>query len=117
MMKDGQPQSSVVWFDYDGECLRVNTTKERQKGKNIIANPRVSMLIVDPNNTSRYVQVQGQVEIIEDGAIEHLDKLTRQYTRHPKFYGYVYPSDQQYNETRMICRIHASKVTLDAIGR
>jgi hypothetical protein len=84
----------------------------------MISNPKVSLLIVDPNNTSRYLQVQGRVEIIEgDGAIEHLDKLTRDYTKHPQFYGYVYPSDQQYKETRIICRVHASKVTLDAIGR
>ena len=26
MMPDGQPQSSLVWCDYDGECARVNTT-------------------------------------------------------------------------------------------
>ena len=31
MMPDGQPQSSLVWCDYDGQCACVNTTLERQK--------------------------------------------------------------------------------------
>ena len=26
MMPDGQPQSSLMWCDYDGECARLNTT-------------------------------------------------------------------------------------------
>jgi hypothetical protein len=39
VMPDGQPQSSLVWCDYDGECARLNTTRERQKGRNMQANP------------------------------------------------------------------------------
>ena len=117
LMPDGQPQSSLVWCDYDGECARINTTRERQKGKNMGANPRVSLLIVDPDDTSRYIEIRGQVEILEDGALDHLDELTRQYTSHPKYYGYVYPSEQQAQETRILCRVHAATITLDAIHR
>ncbi|HET9221076.1 MAG TPA: PPOX class F420-dependent oxidoreductase [Roseiflexaceae bacterium] len=117
MMPDGQPQSSLVWCDEDGECVRVNTTYERQKGKNMLANPRVSLLIVDPDDTSRYIEIRGEVELIEAGALGHLDQLTRAYTRHPHYYGYVYPVEQQRREIRIICRIHARKITLDAIHK
>ena len=117
MMPDGQPQSSLVWCDEDGECARVNTTRERQKGKNMLANPRVSLLIVDPEDTSRYIEIRGEVELVEAEALEHLDQLTRQYTQHPHFYGYIYPVEQQQRETRIICRIHARKITLDAIHK
>ena len=115
MMVDGQPQSSLVWCDYDGECVCVNTTRERQKGQNMAANPRVSLLVVDPANTGRYIEVRGDVELVEDGALDHLDKLTREYTDHPCFYGYVYPVSRAAQETRIIGRIHAVKITLDAI--
>jgi PPOX class probable F420-dependent enzyme len=111
----GQPESSLVWVDHDGECARVNTTLERRKGRDLLVDPRLSLLIVDPANTGRFVQVRGTAELIEDGAIEHLDGLTRAYTRHPCFYGYVYPVERQAQETRVICRIHATRVTLDAI--
>jgi hypothetical protein len=50
---------------------------------------RVSPLVVDPDNTGRYLQLRGHVELIFDGALEHLDALTRQYTRHPAYYGYA----------------------------
>ena len=114
---DGWPQSSLVWVDWDGECARVNTTLERQKGRNLLGNPKVSLLLVDPDDTSRYVQIRGDAELVSNGAVEHLDSLTRSYTRHPCFYGHVYPTSKRERESRVICRIHARRVTLDAIHR
>jgi PPOX class probable F420-dependent enzyme len=112
---DGQPQSSLVWADVDGRCARVNTTLERQKGRNLLANPKVSLLVVDPDNTARFLQIRGDAQLVTDGALEHLDALTRSYTRHPRYYGYIYPAAQRWRETRVSCRIHARRVTLDAI--
>jgi PPOX class probable F420-dependent enzyme len=114
---DGQPQSSLVWVDVDpdGACAQVNTTLERHKGRNLAANPRVSLLVVDPDNTSRYLQLRGDAELVFDGAPDHLDALTRSYTLHPAYYGHIYPAAQQARETRVICRIHARRITLDAI--
>jgi PPOX class probable F420-dependent enzyme len=117
MMPDGQPQSSIVWCDYDGDCVRVNTTKERRKGRNMLRNRQVSLVVVDPEDTSRYLSIRGEVELVETGAIEHLDQITRRYTKHPRYYGYVFPASQQAKETRVICRIHAKKITLDAIHK
>lgn len=115
MSADGQPQSSLVWVDHDGDCARVNTTLQRQKGRNLQANPRVSLLVVDPENTARFIQIRGDAQLAVEGAIEHLDALTRSYTRHPRFYGCVYPAAQRGRETRVICRILARRITLDAI--
>ncbi len=115
ILPDGQPQSSLVWCDFDGEFVRVNTSRERQKGKNMQTNPKVSLLIVDPENTGRFLQIRGEAELVEDGALEHLDAITRKYTLHPQYYGYVFPLEKKAHETRVICRIHAKKVTLDAI--
>lgn len=112
---DGQPQSSLVWVDVESGCALVNTTLERQKGRNLVANPKISLLVVDPDNTARFIQIRGDAELITDGAVENLDGLTRKYTRHPRYYGFIYPADQQERETRVICRIHAKRITLDAI--
>jgi PPOX class probable F420-dependent enzyme len=115
MGADGQPQSSLVWVDADGECARVNTTLERQKGRNMRADRKVSLLVVDPTDTARFIQIRGDAELVSDGAVEHLDTLTRKYTRHPCYYGHVYPLAQRARETRVIVRIHARRITLDAI--
>ena len=115
LSENGQPHSSLVWVDDDGLGARVNTTLQRQHGRNLLANPKVSLLVVDPANTARFIQIRGDAELTEDGAVEHVDGLTRRYTMHPHFYGYVYPADQQKWETRVICTIHTRRIILDAI--
>jgi PPOX class probable F420-dependent enzyme len=115
MLPDGQPQSSLVWVDADGDCALVNTTLERRKGRNLLADPRVSLLVVDPGDTSRFIQIRGDAELVTDGALDHLDALTRKYTDYPCYYGFVFPREQAAHETRVICRIHPRRISLDAI--
>jgi len=115
MGPDGQPQSSLVWVDVQDGVAVVNTTLERQKARNMVANPKVSLLAVDPQNTSRYIQIRGDAELGTEGALAHLDAITRKYTGYPAFYGYVYPAEQRARETRVICRIHTRRISLDAI--
>ena len=117
MMPDGQPQMSVVWVDYDGEHILINTTLERQKGKNMRANPLVNVLMIDPGNVARFLEVRGQVsELTQEGAIAHADKQTQAYTSGAKkrFYGDIYPVEQQEKETRVIFMIRPKKVTTNA---
>lgn len=116
MMPDGQPQSSIVWADYDGAHVLINTTLERQKGRNMQANPKVTLLVIDPKNNSRWIEVRGKVvEITENCAEIHADKLTRLYTGKQHFYGDIYPVQQKRMETRVIVKIEPVKVSLDAI--
>lgn len=116
MMPDGQPQSSIVWADYDGAHVLINTTLERQKGRNMQANPKVTLLVIDPDNNSRWIEVRGKViEITEHCAEIHADILAQLYDGKPHFYGDIYPVEQKHKETRVIVRIEPIKVTLDAI--
>lgn len=119
MMPDGMPQSSIVWVDYDGECVLINTTLERQKGQNMQANPKVTVLVIDPKDSSRWVEVRGQVrEMTREGAETHADKLTQRYCPGKQyFYRDIYPPKQKEKETRVIARIQPLKVSLDAIFR
>lgn len=116
VMPDGMPQSSIVWVDYDGEHVLINTTLERQKGRNMQANPRATLLVIDPKNASRWIEVRGQVtEITGEAAEEHADKLTQRYTARQHFYGDIYPAEQRQKETRVIVKIEPLKISLDAI--
>ena len=119
MLPDGTPQSSIVWVDYDGEHVLINTTLERRKGRNMRANPKVTILVIDPEDSSRWIEVRGQVkELTRDGAEAHADKLTQRYCRDKKhFYGDIYPVEQKQKETRVIARIQPLKVSLDAVFR
>src|SRR3970282_1029213 len=44
VMPDGQPQTSVVWCDFDGTCVRANTMRGFRKERNMSRNPRVPLL-------------------------------------------------------------------------
>ena len=61
VMPDGQPQMSIVWADYDGQHVLINSTLERQKGKNMRMNSKVNVLLIDPKNGNRYLEIRGEV--------------------------------------------------------
>jgi PPOX class probable F420-dependent enzyme len=80
LMPDGRPQVTPVWVDYDGEHVIFNSAKGRQKDRNVRRDPRVSLALIDPENPYRYLEIRGSVvEITEDGADTHIDKMAKKY--------------------------------------
>ncbi|MEW5961339.1 MAG: PPOX class F420-dependent oxidoreductase [Chloroflexota bacterium] len=111
MMPDGQPQSSPVWCNYDGSHVLVNTIRGRQKYKNMLARPMVTILAVDPQNPYRFLEVRGAVEeMVEAGAVEHMNTLTRLYVNKPNYYGGFAPAEREGQEVRVICKIKPTRV-------
>jgi hypothetical protein len=87
-----------------------------RKEKNMRANPKVMLLVIDPQDGSRWIEVRGNVvEIRREGAEAHADLLTQRYTGKQRFYSDVYPVEQQQKESRVIVTIEPIKVSLDAI--
>ncbi len=79
-MKDGSPQVTPIWFDTDGEYVRVNSAVGRLKDKNMRRDPRVALSILDPDNPYRYLEIRGRVvEITEEGGAAHIDALAKKY--------------------------------------
>ena len=106
LMKDGSPQVTPVWVDYDGRYVRFNSAKGRVKDKNIRRDPRVSISVQDPANPYRYLEVRGRVvEITENGADDHINKLSQKYLGKP-----VYPFRQP-GEVRVLYKIEPKNVT------
>ena len=89
LMADGKPQVTPVWCDFDGTHVLVNSAKGRIKDRNMRRDPRVSLALIDPENPYRYLQLQGRVvEITENGADQHIDKMAKKYLGQDK---YPYP--------------------------
>ena len=59
---DGSPQSSVMWFAWDGSRIRLTHTSARQKFANLSREPRVALSIADPDDQYRFLEVRGTVE-------------------------------------------------------
>lgn len=107
IMPNGQPQLSVVWCSYDGEHILVNTARGRQKDKNLQARPFATVLLIDPQNPYRYLEVRGTVEMTEEGALEHINYLAKRYRGVDSYYD---NPDSANKETRVICRITPTHV-------
>ena len=76
----GEPQSSPMWFVWDGEHIKFTHTTERQKYRNVQRDPRVAISITDPDNRSTYAEFRGVVERIEaDPAGTLYDELAVRY--------------------------------------
>jgi PPOX class probable F420-dependent enzyme len=114
-MPDGSAQTQPVWCEVDGNDVLVNTTSERRKARNLAADQRATVLAIDPADDGRWIEIRGDVDLVERGALAHLDKLTAAYTPHRHFYGGVYPRSQRLHETRVIARIHPRHIVCDAI--
>ena len=111
IMPDGQPQASVVWCNYDGTHVLVNTARGRQKEKNLMVRPLTTIMAIDPQNPFRYLEVRGTVELItEEGALEHINTLAKLYQGADTYYGGVMPAEAQNQETRILCKIKPTKV-------
>ena len=80
LMPDGRPQASIVWFAHDDGRLSLNTEDGRQKVRNMAADPRVTLLITDPEDQHRYIELRCDViGVHSDGALEHRAELDRRY--------------------------------------
>jgi PPOX class probable F420-dependent enzyme len=106
VMRDGSPQVTPVWVDYDGKYVRVNSALGRVKDKNMRRDPRVSLAIQDPDNPYRYLEIRGKVvEITQNGADDQINKLSQKYLGKP-----VYPYRKP-GEERVTYKIEPQKIS------
>ncbi len=74
---DGSPAIANAWVDFDGTYVLTSSVAGSRKGRNIRSNPAVAVAVVDPANTSRYLQIRGRVvDIRPDPDLAFIDKLT-----------------------------------------
>jgi PPOX class probable F420-dependent enzyme len=76
---DGSPHSTIVWVDVDDGKVSFNTARGRAKVEHLEKDGRASILVVDPNNTYKWVAVSGPAELTEQGADAQIDKLAKKY--------------------------------------
>jgi PPOX class probable F420-dependent enzyme len=116
IMPDGQPQTTPVWCNRKGDDIFINVMKGFRKEKNMRLNPRVSILIYDPNDPLRNIEIRGcVVEMTEAGAVEHNDELAQLYLRKPeaKFFGDAVPAELQSRYTPVRVKIAPTYIRVE----
>jgi PPOX class probable F420-dependent enzyme len=105
VMKDGSPQVSPVWANFEDGYVLINTAEGRIKHKNVLRDPRVAVSVVSKDNPLDMTTIRGIViELIPDYDYSHADKLTQQYMNRPH-----YPFKRD-DEKRVILKIKPDKV-------
>jgi PPOX class probable F420-dependent enzyme len=77
---DDTVQVNPMWFEWDGEHLRFTHTTKRAKYRNLTHNPSMSLLVSDPDDPMRFLEVRGAlVETIQDPTGSFYVHLGRRY--------------------------------------
>lgn len=105
VMPNGQPQVHPIWADMVDGQVRINTVAGRQKHRNLVERRHATLLIVDPDNPMRWMEIRGELaETCEKSGIEVIDKLSRDYLNQ-----YPYPWHKE-ADTRVTCLIRPLRV-------
>jgi PPOX class probable F420-dependent enzyme len=87
MGKDGRPNLTPMWFDYEGDQVLVNVAAHRKKTEWIRNTPEISILLMNPENMYHWMSLKVTVdrEISEDDPTEgprvtaQLDRIWQKY--------------------------------------
>jgi general stress protein 26 len=104
---DGRVNQTPMWFDYEADTVLVNVATHRKKVEWIRKSPRLSLLLVNPENAYHWISIKCTVarEILEDDPTEgprvtaQLDRIWTKYTQNEPPYGLRDPS---INERRVL---------------
>lgn len=86
---EGQPQSSPVWFLWDGETLLVYSRPRMPKVRNLRANPRVGIHLRTDEAGEEAVIIEGSAELADDQPPAHEEApYVDKYATHMEGIGY-----------------------------
>jgi len=107
---DGQPQVTPVWCSLEGDQVWVNSAVGRRKDKNVRANPKVTILSIDPTDPFHWIEVRGEVVEFDESeaALAHINKLSGMYAGNDDYYDYN-PGNKG-KEQRVIYKIQPTSI-------
>src|SRR5689334_24002873 len=76
---DGSPHTTIVWVEVDENGPSFNTAAGRAKPRHLERDPRLSLIMVDPEDQYRWIAISGTAELTTDGADDQIDRLAKKY--------------------------------------
>ena len=95
---DGAPQNSVVWIKREGDTVLFSSTEGRQKVRNLLRDPRVSVSVYDLANPYTSVEIRGTAESLPDPDKRLPHELSHTYLG-------IDPPAEKEDEVRVIVRV------------
>jgi PPOX class probable F420-dependent enzyme len=100
--------SNPVWFDWNGEHVKISQAKARQRYHNMNREPQIALSLVDPENPYRYLEIRGEVtRIDEDPNLDFINSMAKKYLVMDK-----YPNHQPGDErvVILVCLEHTTRI-------
>lgn len=107
--RHGRPQLSQVAFLATDGVIRVSLNTTRAKTRNLVRNPSVSVLILDPQNPMRYLEVVGDAEMTPDDDLSFAAKAGAKY-------GMDFTQHDRPGETRVVVTVRPVRVFAAQLG-
>ena len=109
---DGRPNLTSMWFDYKDDKVLVNVAQHRKKTSWIRRTPKLTILIMNPENMYHWISLKVSVEreILEDdpkeGAwvTEQLNGIWKKYIGQGDEYGLRDPSIEE-RRVLFVCKV------------
>lgn len=77
---DGSPNGIPVWFEWDGERIRMFSHASHKKIARLEHDPRASLLVArEVGEPEAWVAVDGVVSIAEEGVVPVMERLAARY--------------------------------------
>jgi PPOX class probable F420-dependent enzyme len=112
LMPDGTPQMSLVWRLWEAPAILVSSPRLTQKTRNVMRDPRITFLMVDPQNPYRYVEIRGLVtDVRSDPDYVFLERITQFYVQKP-YYGGMEPIENRGKEDHVVFQIAPQKINV-----
>ena len=113
--RDGTPNLTPVWFDYEGDLVLLNLAHHRKKVGWLRADPHATFMLVNPENTYHWVSIKTTVhrELGEDDpqegkrVTEQVNRIWRKYTGQDSEYGL---RDDSVDERRILFELSVDKI-------
>jgi PPOX class probable F420-dependent enzyme len=105
MRPDGRMSTNPVGILFDGTHVRISTTTDRKKVRNLLADDRITLCVVQPGNLNRYVEVRGRAVLTPDEDRSFIDSIAQHYMGVDR-----YPFDKDWQQRVTI------KVIVEAIS-
>lgn len=81
LRKDGSPVTVPTWYRLVGDRILLNLDSTRVRLQHIKRDPRVALSVMEADNWTTHVSIQGRVvEIADDPDLEGIDSLSQHYT-------------------------------------
>ncbi len=76
---DGSIHDTVTWISLEDGELAVNSAAGRTWPTNLDRDPKITVLVYDPQNPYDYVEIRGTASGSRDDADDHINRLAKLY--------------------------------------